>query len=255
MKRCFVVAPIGKDGSEIRRRSNQILKHVIRPPLTDLGYTKIVRADEIPDPGIITAQVVEHIKDDELVVADLTGGNPNVYYELALRHALRKPFIQLIQAGEDLPFDIRGMRTIEVDYRDLDSAEQAREQIRQQVESLEKDPDSLTTPLSVAVDIQQMRSTRDPEAQVTAELLEITQKILRNTERLSIPITRSDSEPSFRKFIYNLTINGVLSRGQLEELRRTLPSKSLRVWVDSLIVGLSDPWSMPVEPGSDEPPF
>ena len=52
-------------------------------------------------------------------------GSYNVYYELAVRHATRKPVIQLMQKGEPLPFDVAGTRTIIVDHRDLDSAEDA----------------------------------------------------------------------------------------------------------------------------------
>jgi len=69
-----------------------------------------MRADELAEPGIITSQVIQHIVDDQLVIADLTERNPNVFYELALRHALRKPVVQIIHRGEAIPFDVAGMR-------------------------------------------------------------------------------------------------------------------------------------------------
>jgi len=53
-------------------------------------------------------------------VADLFGNNPNVYYELALRHAFSKPFIQM-QDSSEKPFDRQGIRTIRFDYRLEDS--------------------------------------------------------------------------------------------------------------------------------------
>ena len=87
-KICFVIAPIGEPESDTRRRSDQILRHVIRPAVKSKGYTAI-RADEISEPGIITSQVIQHIVEDPLVVADLTERNPNVFYELAVRHAIR----------------------------------------------------------------------------------------------------------------------------------------------------------------------
>src|SRR3989339_2254786 len=95
-KSCFVIAPIGEPDSDTRKRSDQVLKHIIRPAVEACGY-KAVRADEIDKPGIITSQVIQRVVDDPLVVADLTESNPNVFYELAIRHALRKPLIQLIQ--------------------------------------------------------------------------------------------------------------------------------------------------------------
>jgi hypothetical protein len=69
-KICFVIAPIGAPGSETRKRSDQVLKHIICPAAADRGYTA-VRADEIPEPGIITTQVIDQIVSVPLVVADL----------------------------------------------------------------------------------------------------------------------------------------------------------------------------------------
>ena len=92
-KACFVIAPIGDPESDTRKRSDQVLRHVIKPAATTCGYTAI-RADEIDKPGMITSQVIQHVVSDPLVVADLTERNPNVFYELAIRHALRKPLVQ-----------------------------------------------------------------------------------------------------------------------------------------------------------------
>jgi hypothetical protein len=120
-KLCFVIAPIGSVGSDIRKRSDQILKHVIRPAMARRYRT--IRADELPHPGIITSQVIQHVLNDDLVIADLTGQNANVFCELALRHTVRKPVIQLIEKDEVVPFDLRAVRTISVDHHDLDSVE------------------------------------------------------------------------------------------------------------------------------------
>jgi hypothetical protein len=73
----FVISPMGDPGSEIRKRTDPILKYVIKPPLTGCGY-KAVRADKISEPGIITSQIITHIMNDPLVVADLTGHNPSI---------------------------------------------------------------------------------------------------------------------------------------------------------------------------------
>src|SRR5437016_10492301 len=90
-KTCFVISPIGDEGSEVRRRSDQVLKHIVRPAARKCGYSSIVRADQMSKPGLITAQVIQCLVNSNLVVADLTGHNPNVFYELAVRHAIRKP--------------------------------------------------------------------------------------------------------------------------------------------------------------------
>jgi hypothetical protein len=68
---------------------------------------------------MITAQVIDHIVRAPLVVADLSFGNPNVFYELGLRHACRKPAVQLIRASDHLPFDVGQFRTVVLDMTDI----------------------------------------------------------------------------------------------------------------------------------------
>jgi hypothetical protein len=129
---CFVISPIGKEGSEARGRADKVLKHVITPVADECGY-EAIRADKISEPGMITTQVINHILNDPLVVADLTGHNANVFYELAVRHATRKPYLQIIQKGEPIPSDVAGMRTIDLDHTDLESVAIAKEEIERQI--------------------------------------------------------------------------------------------------------------------------
>lgn len=170
-KNCFVIAPIGDEGSETRKRSDQILKYVISPALEATSF-RAVRADQMSEPGLITTQIIQHIVDDPLVVADLSGRNPNVFYELAIRHAIRKPFVQLIDSQEQIPFDVAGTRTIQIDHKDLDSVENARDEIVRQITSLKDKSSDLETPISVSLDLQQLRQSDDPERRSFAEVLE-----------------------------------------------------------------------------------
>jgi hypothetical protein len=169
-KTCFVIAPIGEADSEIRKRSDQIFKHVITPTAAECGYDPL-RADHISEPGMITSQVIQHIMNDPLVVADLTGRNPNVFYELALRHALRKPLVQIIKRGEQIPFDVAGTRTIPVDRHDLDSVETAKEEIVKQIKAIEKKPADIETPISVSIDLQNLKQSGNPEQRSLGDLL------------------------------------------------------------------------------------
>lgn len=111
---CFYVTPIGSDGSEQRLHADLLLGSIVEPALEELGL-KVVRADKIASPGIITRQVIEHIMQARLVVADLSFHNPNVFYELALRHASGLPTVQVIRASDSIPFDVDQMRTIKID--------------------------------------------------------------------------------------------------------------------------------------------
>jgi hypothetical protein len=170
---CFVIAPIGPDNSDIRKRSDQILKHVINPAASACGFAT-VRADNISEPGMITAQIIQHIIDDPLVIADLTGSNPNVFYELAVRHAIRKPLVQLIQKDEKIPFDVAGMRTVPVDHRDLDSVQEAKVEIERQIRSaMSKKPGEIDSPISASIELQALRKSDKPEERSIAELISV----------------------------------------------------------------------------------
>jgi hypothetical protein len=68
---------------------------------------------------MIGKQVLEHVLRSKLVIADLSFHNPNVFYELCLRHATRLPTVQLIRANERIPFDIDQYRTIKIDTGDV----------------------------------------------------------------------------------------------------------------------------------------
>jgi len=175
-KKCFVIAPIGEEGGEIRERSDKVLEHIIKPTVEECGYESI-RADEISEPGIITSQIIQHLIDDDLVIADLTGRNPNVYYELAVRHVVKKSIVQLIQTGESIPFDVAGTRTIHVDHRDLDSVASCKQELVKQIRFVEKDPSRVDTPISVAIDLEYLRKSENPLEKSNAEIISMLQGI------------------------------------------------------------------------------
>jgi hypothetical protein len=175
-KTCFVIAPIGSEGTDIRTRSDQVLKHIISPAAKECGY-ETVRADQISEPGIITSQVIQHIVEDPLVIADLTGRNPNVFYELALRHAIKKQIVQIIHGTEAIPFDVAASRTIHFDHHDLDSAAKARDEIVRQIKSVEKNPKDVDTPITVALELQQLRQSDNPLEKSNAEIITMLQEM------------------------------------------------------------------------------
>ena len=136
MKKCFVICPIGVDGSEVRKRSDQWIRHILTPVLEAAGYVSD-RADRMPKPGIITTQIITQLVEAPLVIADLTGANPNVFYELAVRHASRLPYIQMIRRDERIPFDVHGVRTIEYDLGDPDRVSSAVNSLRLQINEID----------------------------------------------------------------------------------------------------------------------
>ena len=97
----------------------------IRPVLEECSFV-VERADDIENNRNILRDIVSGIHNSDLIVAELTGNNPNVLYELGLAHALRKPVIHLTQAIDDVPFDLRSYRMFEYsrDFSKIDEAKQ-----------------------------------------------------------------------------------------------------------------------------------
>lgn len=111
-KKCFIITSIGDNGSETFRMAKGVIESVIKPLLENYGYNDVKPAYEINESGMITTQIINRIIDDDLIICNLTGNNPNVMYELCLRHVVAKPIIHICQNGTTLPFDIKDNRTI-----------------------------------------------------------------------------------------------------------------------------------------------
>jgi hypothetical protein len=173
---CFFIAPIGEEGGDIRRRSDGVLRFIVGRAAEELSLTA-VRADQIAAPGQITLQVIDHILGARAAVADLTDRNPNVFYELAVRHTARLP-VALIVARDDppLPFDIAQMRTIRFDHTDLESADQCRQGIVAHLrEALAGAVDS---PVATSVDLRVLQGGNQVERNV-AELITSVEDLAR----------------------------------------------------------------------------
>ena len=115
---CFYITPIGSENSEERKHSDMLLECVVSPVLEEFGL-KAIRADKIDKPGIITNQILDYITKSRMVIADLSFHNPNVFYELAVRHMKGLPTIHLSRSCDKIPFDIGNFRTITLDMTDI----------------------------------------------------------------------------------------------------------------------------------------
>lgn len=182
-KSCFVIAPLGEDGSAVRLRSDKVFRHVIKPAVEECGYSPL-RSDIEPRPGMIGQQTINHLLEDDLVIADLTGLNANVFYELAIRHMVSKPVVQVIQKGESLPFDITQSRTIFLDHTDLDSVERCRQEIITQIRELERDPSLIENPVSQAIRIETLSQSSDPKDRHDGEVLARLDRLSAQVEML-----------------------------------------------------------------------
>lgn len=111
---CFVISPIGAEGSGYREHADEVFRHIITPALEQFGI-RGVRSDHMLNPGKISEQMFEAIFGSDLCIVVLTYANPNVYYELAVAQAACRPVIMLIEKKQPLPFDIKDFRVLEYD--------------------------------------------------------------------------------------------------------------------------------------------
>lgn len=125
MNKCFVISPIGEEGSEVRKRADKVFKYIVLPVCEECGFEPI-RVDKVNQVDSITQTIINHLKNSELVIADITGHNPNAFYEMGYRSSTGRPMIHLKEKKEKIPFDIAGIRAFDYDLADLDSVEEVK---------------------------------------------------------------------------------------------------------------------------------
>ena len=139
-KKCFVVIPFGADEDEVKHFRGWY-DLVIMPAIKEAGYEPILAAAE-EKPNAINDDIRSHLVCDEMVLVDLGGcgpedlPNPNVMYELGIRHAMNLPVIMMAWKGQALPFDISNQRII-ICERNFSSVEPARKRIVKFIKSAE----------------------------------------------------------------------------------------------------------------------
>ena len=189
---CFFVAPIGEEGTEIRKRSDGVLQFIVSRAAEELGL-RAVRADQISSPGQINLQVIEHVLSAKVVVADLTGLNPNVFYEVAVRHTAKLPIVLIAEKGTNLPFDISQMRTIFFDHTDLADAGACRTSIVAQLSDVLR-TGIVDSPISTAIDVASLAGGSAVERTV-ADLVTTVEEVSR-VQRDTFDLVRKNGRRS-----------------------------------------------------------
>ena len=111
MRKCFVISPIGEEGSKIRQHADDVYEFIIEPALKHFNIEPI-RSDKIHETGKISNQIYNAIQTNDLCIVVLSFDNPNVFYELAVAQCAVRPVIILIEEGNKLPFDIQDERSV-----------------------------------------------------------------------------------------------------------------------------------------------
>ncbi len=149
---CFVMMPFGSWPDTYYR---EIFSHAIK----DAGMEPL-RADELFSTGTVIEQIWEQIEKAKILLADLTGKNANVFYELGLAHAAHKPVVFTTANLEDVPFDLRHLRVIVYDINDPFWGEKLRVSLAAYLKNAKSEPNkSIPQPFR----IKNVDSASNPE--------------------------------------------------------------------------------------------
>lgn len=167
MKICFFVSPIGEDGSTERKNSDAVMNYFLKPICKEFGY-ELKRSDLDSTIEKIDQSIIDYLKNSELVICDLTGHNPNVFYEFGYRQALHLPLIPIITKGEKIPLDVSTLRTIHYVTNDISVQDDIKQRLT----------DSFT---AIQTDLKSIPNTRatqpQPSAPISQSLLTIQDKL------------------------------------------------------------------------------
>ena len=219
-KECFVICPIGEADSETREHSDLTYNYIIKPVVEEFGYSPN-RADLVKESGMITTQIIEKIIDSPLVIADLTDSNPNVFYELAIRHVVEKPYIQMIKSNQEIPFDINGMRTI-LFGTDLKQADDAKKELRKHIESIKNNKFKPVNPVTHARSFSVLQKMLEDNKNY--ESGDINKIVLKSVSDMSSMMTdmRMDFQKLKMSVLGNNKTNRIFHDKPISKLNKTL---------------------------------
>lgn len=177
-KTCFIITPVGQPDSETRRSSDGLYLNIIKPLLETMEY-EVSTSHLMYDAGSITDQIMESLLNADIVIANLTELNPNVMYELGVRHSAAKPVVVISLYGTKIPFDVSIERTI-LFKNDFQGAEELKNGLKQAIALVMSDKDSVDNPVYRAKHrsiIKELIKDQNPQSAYLAALERISNQI------------------------------------------------------------------------------
>jgi hypothetical protein len=162
-KLCFIVGPIGKEGSGARKRSDLLLRLIIQPAMKQFPDFRVERADQIAKPGMIDRQIITRLRDADLVIADLATSNPNAFYEIGIRHMVEKPIVHMQQESEQIPFDVSLYSAVIYSMDSVQALDRATEDLARHVAAAVDPGHEIDNPVTRALGQEKFKQNALPE--------------------------------------------------------------------------------------------
>lgn len=145
-KTCFVIMPFSSSKSCREEEWTEIFKEHIKPAVEEAGFGYTCHRSRA-----LSGNIIETILDDlnsaDIVIADLTDRNPNVFYELGVRQALRGSTLLISQSIDDIPFDLRPYAIHLYDWKLAEGKRLFRERIKELIALVEAHPEKASSPI------------------------------------------------------------------------------------------------------------
>ena len=143
-RKCFVIMPFSSTKSCSQEQWTDIFENMIKPAVEDSGYQyECFRANLVI--GNIIRDILDTLNRADVVIADLTDQNPNVFYELGVRHALRNATILIAQHIDHIPFDLRHYAALIYNWTTKKGKDEFKEKIKRVLSEIEDSPDHPNT--------------------------------------------------------------------------------------------------------------
>lgn len=226
-RKCFFITPIGEINSNEYNRKEGLLTAILAPVLEKYSFKEILSADKISESGMINTQIIKHIIEDDLVIADLTGTNPNVMYEVAIRHTTQKPIIHICENGTTLPFDIKDNRTIFYDNSIVGSVSLT-EQLNAYLKDIDYEKAYIDNPVYSAYNMAKL--LKDPDVtDFQKEMITKIEQIQSEIQDLKCHTEESTQEYPYIKLkelpISAVAAEDILTRQALNKMNRIMKEK------------------------------
>ena len=215
---CFTIMPFGG-------WFDAYYTSIYKPAIEAAGLNPC-RADDLSRPSSIINDIWEYTKSAKLILADLTGKNPNVFYELGLAHALAKPAILIAASMDDVPFDLRALRVLEYDKNQPRWGDELQERITKAIQEVMASPIEAVLPafLTVSTDSKPKSITEQDKA-----MLELKREVdlLKNEfSALRVNPTEMNAQLNILKSIIarnsGFTLNSAKSLAEFNETKKYL---------------------------------
>lgn len=197
---CFVIMPISDVHGYETGHFSRVYEYIFKPAIESAGFEP-VRADDTVKTDYIVVGIIQKIIDSEMVLCDFSARNPNVMYELGIRHAFNKPVVLLKDGKTDKVFDIQGLRFTEYDSSlRVDTVSKDIAKISNAVKETHESKDSINSIIQLA----QIKAAEIPENRMISADTQLLLTAIASLEKRVVKVESVSDQTAYFKIHNNI---------------------------------------------------